>query len=77
MATSITCHVVIPSLCMPMPTTIIALFAAGPGLWEYPKWQECTHYEIPPFSSDAMPQLMKLMVDQLSAVKVLTAKVFA
>ena len=61
---------------MPMPTTIIALFTAGPGLWEYPKWQECTHYEIPPFSSDAMPQLMKLMVDQLSAVKVLAAKVF-
>lgn len=77
MAASITCRVVIPSLCMPTPTTIIALFAAGPGLWEYPKWQERTRYEIPPFSSDATPQLTKLTGDQLSAVKALAAKVFA
>lgn len=62
---------------MPTPTIIDALLAAGPDIWEYPKWQERTHNEIPPFSSDATPQLTNLTVDQLSAVRALTDKLFA
>ena len=66
-----------PHVRMPTPTIINAIFAAGPDIWEYPEWQERTYYEIPPFSSDATPQLTDLTSDQLSAVKALADKLFA
>ena len=61
---------------MPTPSIAIALFAAGVELWDYFKWQERTNYEVPPFSSEATPELTKLTADQLSAVRALANKVF-
>jgi hypothetical protein len=60
---------------MPSPPYIIALFAAGPELWQYPKWQERTKYAVPPFASDATPSLTRLDVDQISAIKALASRI--
>ncbi|KAN0128350.1 P-loop containing nucleoside triphosphate hydrolase protein [Lactarius tabidus] len=62
---------------MPTPPYVTALFAAGPKLWEYPKWQERTNYIIPPFSSDATPSLTGLRLHEISAVKAMATKVHA
>lgn len=62
---------------MPTDPYIIALFAAGTALWEYPKWQERTNYAIPPISSDATPELTGLSITELQAIKAMAIKFYA
>jgi hypothetical protein len=54
---------------MPTATYFNALFAAGPKLWGYPKWQERTKFIVPPFADEATTELTGLSNDELVAVK--------
>jgi hypothetical protein len=66
-----------PASHMPTASYYSALFAAGPGLWQYPKWQERTKFAIPPFSDSATTTVTGLDEHELSAVKALSLKVHA
>ncbi len=66
------CHNV---LAMPVATYFAALFATGPEIWTYPKWQERTNFVVPPFAAEATPTLTGLSEHDIRAVKALSDKI--